>query len=50
MMTANHNREETKRRLEELTREYCVTHNPEIVEEIYRLARDLDKMEKEKQS
>jgi FKBP-type peptidyl-prolyl cis-trans isomerase (trigger factor) len=40
-------REEIKRRLDELAREYVATHNPEIVEELYRLARELEKMDKE---
>jgi hypothetical protein len=38
-------REETKRRLDELAREYVATHNPEIAVELYRLARELEKME-----
>jgi hypothetical protein len=40
-------REDTKRRLDELAREYVATHNPEIVEELYRLARELEEMDKE---
>jgi hypothetical protein len=40
-------REEIRKRLDELGREYCETHNPEIVEELYRLARQLEKMENE---
>jgi hypothetical protein len=40
-------REETKRRLDELAREYVATHDPGIVEELYRLARELEKMDKE---
>lgn len=40
-------REEIHRRLDELAREYVATHNHEIVEELYRLARDLEKMDKE---
>ena len=39
--------EEIHRRLDELTREYVATHNHEIVEELYRLARELEKMDKE---
>jgi predicted transcriptional regulator len=38
-------REEIKKRLDELARKYCDTHNPEIVEELNRLARQLEKME-----
>ena len=34
-------REEIHRRLDELAREYVETHNHEIVEELYRLAREL---------
>jgi FKBP-type peptidyl-prolyl cis-trans isomerase (trigger factor) len=40
-------REEIHRRLDELAREYVETHNHEIVEELYRLARELEKMDKE---
>jgi hypothetical protein len=40
-------REEIKRRLDELAREYIETHNPEIAVELYRLARELEKIEKE---
>jgi hypothetical protein len=40
-------REQIKRRLDELVREYVETHNPNIVEELYRLARELEKMEEE---
>ena len=39
--------QETKRRLDELAREYVATHNSEIVEELYRLARELEKMDSE---
>ena len=40
-------REEINKRLDELAREYVATHNHEIVEELYRLARELEKMDKE---
>ena len=40
--------EEINRRLDELAREYVATHNSEIVPELYRLARELEKMELEK--
>jgi uncharacterized protein YcbK (DUF882 family) len=40
-------REEIKRRLDELAREYVETHNPEIGEKLYELAKQLEKMEKE---
>jgi hypothetical protein len=43
-------REETKRRLDELAREYVATHDPQIVEELYRLARELEKMNKHSES
>jgi hypothetical protein len=42
-------REELKRRLDELAREYVETHNPNIVEELYRLARELENMEKSRE-
>jgi FKBP-type peptidyl-prolyl cis-trans isomerase (trigger factor) len=37
-------REEIERRMDEFAREYVETHDPEIPEEIYRLARQLEKM------
>jgi hypothetical protein len=37
-------RQEIKRRLDEVAREYVATHDLEIVEELYRLARELEKM------
>jgi hypothetical protein len=39
-------REEIEKRMDELTRKYVETHDPEIREEIYRLGRELEKMEK----
>ena len=39
-------REEIKKRLDELARKYVETHDKEIVPELYRLARELEKMEK----
>jgi hypothetical protein len=39
-------REEIKKRLDELAREYLVTHDTKIVVELYELARELEKMEK----
>jgi metal-sulfur cluster biosynthetic enzyme len=39
------NRQEIEQRLDELAREYRDTHDPEIPEEIYELARRLKKME-----
>ena len=37
-------REETERRMDELARKYVETHDNEIIEELYRLARELEKM------
>ena len=39
-------RQQIKRRLDELTRKYVETHDKEIVQELYQLARELEKMEK----
>ena len=39
-------REEIEKRLDELARKYIETHDPEIVEELYKLASKLEKMEK----
>jgi hypothetical protein len=39
--------EEMKRRLDALAREYLETHNPEIAVELYFLARELEKIEKQ---
>jgi hypothetical protein len=39
-------RDQTKRRLDELARKYVETHDKEIVPELYRLARELEKVEK----
>jgi hypothetical protein len=35
------NRQETEQKMDELAREYHDTHDPEIIEEIYELARRL---------
>jgi hypothetical protein len=40
-------REELKKRLDELARDYVETHNPDIPYEIYKLARELEKIENE---
>ena len=40
-------REEIERRMDELARKYVETHDKEIVEKLYRSARELVKMEKE---
>jgi hypothetical protein len=39
-------REEIEQRMDELARTYVETHNPEIPQELYRLARELEKIEK----
>ena len=39
-------REEMDRRMDDLAREYLETHNPEIPKELYRLSRELEKVEK----
>ena len=38
--------EEIERRMDELARKYVETHDKEIIEELYELARELEKMEK----
>ena len=38
-------REEIKKRMDEIARSYVETHDPKIREEIYRLGRELEKME-----
>jgi hypothetical protein len=38
-------REEIERKMDELAREYYETHDPEIPEEIYRLARLLKELD-----
>jgi predicted AlkP superfamily phosphohydrolase/phosphomutase len=40
-------REAIEQKMDELTRKYTETRDPEIREEIYRLGRQLEKMEKE---
>jgi hypothetical protein len=40
-------REEIEFRMDALAREYVQTHDPKITEELYDLARELEKMEKE---
>ena len=39
-------REETEQKMDELTRKYTETHDREIIEELYQLSRELEKMEK----
>ena len=38
--------EEIERRMDELARQYVETHDKKIIEELYELARELEKMEK----
>ena len=40
-------RKEIKKRMIELARRYVETHDPKIIKELYKLARELEKMEKE---
>jgi hypothetical protein len=40
-------REEIEKRMDELARKHVETHDNEIIEELYRLARVLGEMEKE---
>ena len=42
-------RQEKEQKMDELARKYVETHDKEIVPELYRLARELEKMELEKQ-
>jgi hypothetical protein len=39
-------REEIEEKMDELARKYIETHDPEIVKELYELARELEKLEK----
>jgi len=39
-------REEIEEKMDELARKYVETHNPEILQELCRLARELEKIEK----
>jgi FKBP-type peptidyl-prolyl cis-trans isomerase (trigger factor) len=39
-------REEIEQKMDELARKYVETHDKEIIEELYRLARELEKMAK----
>ena len=42
-------RAETEQKMDELARKYVETHDKEIIEELYRLGRELEKMEKSEQ-
>jgi FKBP-type peptidyl-prolyl cis-trans isomerase (trigger factor) len=37
-------REEIEKRMDELAREYIETHDPKIIEELYELALELEKL------
>jgi len=39
-------REDIERRMDELALEYVETHNPKLITELYRLCRELAKLEK----
>jgi hypothetical protein len=39
-------REEIESKMDKLAREYVETHNPKIITELYRLSRELEKIEK----
>jgi FKBP-type peptidyl-prolyl cis-trans isomerase (trigger factor) len=39
-------REEIEQRMDELARQYVETHDKKIIEELYQLSRELEKMEK----
>jgi FKBP-type peptidyl-prolyl cis-trans isomerase (trigger factor) len=41
-------REEIEKRMDELARKYTETHDKKIVEELYELARALEKLEKKR--
>jgi hypothetical protein len=40
-------REEIEQKMDELVRKYSETHDKTLLEELYQLARELEKMEKE---
>jgi FKBP-type peptidyl-prolyl cis-trans isomerase (trigger factor) len=40
-------REEIEQRMDEVARKYTETHDPEIIEALYELARELEKVENE---
>lgn len=40
-------REEIMKRMAELARKYVETHDPEIIKELYKLGRELEKMKKQ---
>lgn len=40
-------REEIEKQMDELARKYVETHNRQIIEELYKLSRELEKLDKE---
>jgi hypothetical protein len=40
-------REEIEKRMDEIARKYVETHDPEIIEELYKLRLELNRLEKE---
>jgi FKBP-type peptidyl-prolyl cis-trans isomerase (trigger factor) len=38
-------RQEIEQKMDELAREFAATHDPEVIEEIYRLARQLKELD-----
>jgi hypothetical protein len=40
-------REEIEKQMDELARKYVETHNRQIIEELYQLSRELEKLDKE---
>jgi hypothetical protein len=47
---SSESREEREKRMDELTRKYVETRDPEIREELYRLGHELEKMKKQSKS
>jgi hypothetical protein len=47
MKTPEQTREEIGKRIDELVRKYVETHDREIIEELYRLSRKLEELEKQ---
>jgi len=40
-------RKEIEQKMVELARKYIMTHDPEIIKELYRLSRELEKLDKQ---
>ena len=47
MKTPEQTREEIEKRIDELVRKYIETHDREIIEELYKLSRKLEELEKQ---